>query len=96
MKAADAAGVPNPPDLNQAGIEEWAELVDQALHGLHHALNNRIGSLSALVELYQLGDLPSDGLLPAVWSEGRASTLRIVSSRVERDGEGRATVRSSN
>jgi hypothetical protein len=35
--------------------------VDQALHGLHHALNNRIGSLSALVELYQLGDLPPDG-----------------------------------
>jgi hypothetical protein len=35
--------------------------VDQALHGLHHALNNRIGSLSALVELHQLGDLPTDG-----------------------------------
>lgn len=39
------------------GIEEWVELVDQALHGVHHALNNRIGSLSALVELHQLGDL---------------------------------------
>ena len=37
------------------------EIVDRALHGLHHALNNRIGSLSALVELYQLGDLPPDG-----------------------------------
>jgi hypothetical protein len=35
--------------------------VDQAVLGLHHALNNRIGSLSALVELYQLGDLPPDG-----------------------------------
>ena len=43
------------------GVEEWVELVDQALQGLHHALNNRIGSLSALVELYQLGDLPPDG-----------------------------------
>jgi hypothetical protein len=42
------------------GIEEWIELVDQALQGLHHALNNRIGSLSALVELHQLGDLPAD------------------------------------
>jgi hypothetical protein len=31
------------------------------LQGLHHALNNRIGTLSALVELYQLGDLPPDG-----------------------------------
>jgi hypothetical protein len=36
-------------------------LVDHALQGLHHALNNRIGSLSAVVELYQLGDLPPDG-----------------------------------
>src|SRR6476620_8659642 len=43
------------------GVEEWIELVDQALQGLHHALNNRIGSLSALVELHQLGDLPADG-----------------------------------
>lgn len=36
------------------------ELVDQALQGLHHALNNRIGSLSALVELFHLGDLSAD------------------------------------
>ena len=43
------------------GVEEWLELVDEALQGLHHALNNRIGSLSALVELYQLGDLAPDG-----------------------------------
>jgi hypothetical protein len=43
------------------GLEEWLELVEQALQGLHHALNNRIGSLSALVELFQLGDLPNDG-----------------------------------
>jgi hypothetical protein len=43
------------------GVEEWLDLVDQALQGLHHALNNRIGSLAALVELYQLGDLPDDG-----------------------------------
>jgi hypothetical protein len=45
----------------QEGVEEWLELVDHALQGLHHALNNRIGSLSALVELQQLGDLPADG-----------------------------------
>src|SRR5215471_5400617 len=43
------------------GIHEWVDLVDQVLHGLHHALNNRIGSLSALVELHHLGDLPADG-----------------------------------
>ena len=43
------------------GVEEWLDLVEQALQGLHHALNNRIGSLSALVELFQLGDLPPDG-----------------------------------
>jgi hypothetical protein len=55
----DASGAPHSPP--EDGISEWVELVDQALHGLHHALNNRIGSLSALVELYQLGDLPTDG-----------------------------------
>jgi hypothetical protein len=57
----DASGAPYSvsPQLSQEGIGEWVELVDQALHGLHHALNNRIGSLSALVELHQLGDLPT-------------------------------------
>jgi hypothetical protein len=45
----------------QEGVEEWLDLVDHALQGLHHALNNRIGSLSALVELHQLGDQPMDG-----------------------------------
>lgn len=49
------------PQLALEGIEEWLELVDHALQGLHHALNNRIGSLSALVELFQLGDLAHDG-----------------------------------
>ncbi|HEY4219255.1 MAG TPA: hypothetical protein VGM67_19060 [Gemmatimonadaceae bacterium] len=48
----------NPPN---DGVEAWLSLVDEVLQGLHHALNNRIGSLSALVELYQLGDLPPDG-----------------------------------
>jgi hypothetical protein len=54
----DEAPTPQPPI---EGVEEWLELVDQALQGLHHALNNRIGSLSALVELFQMGDLPPDG-----------------------------------
>lgn len=40
---------------------EWASLMEDALQGLHHALNNRIGSLSAIVELFQMGDLPADG-----------------------------------
>jgi hypothetical protein len=35
--------------------------MDQALQGLHHALNNRIGSLSAHLELLQLDGLPADG-----------------------------------
>jgi hypothetical protein len=43
------------------GIEEWLDLVDQALQGLHHALNNRIGSLSALIELLRLDGVPADG-----------------------------------
>ena len=53
---AAALPVPNPVE----GVEEWLDLVDQALQGLHHALNNRIGSLAALVELFQLGDLTAD------------------------------------
>jgi len=55
-----ATGVEQTTEAGPVGME-WVELVDQALHGLHHALNNRIGSLSALVELSQLGDLPPDG-----------------------------------
>ena len=47
--------------VGHEGIEEWLELVEDALQGLHHALNNRIGSLSAVVELFQLGDLPAEG-----------------------------------
>jgi hypothetical protein len=43
------------------GVEEWLDLMDQALQGLHHALNNRIGALSALTELLRLDGLPSDG-----------------------------------
>jgi hypothetical protein len=43
------------------GVDEWQNLVDQILRGLHHDLNNRIGSLSAMVELLQLGDTPGDG-----------------------------------
>jgi len=54
--------MPDQPTIrSHEGVEEWLDLVDHALQGLHHALNNRIGSLSALVELYQLGDLPPDG-----------------------------------
>ena len=43
------------------GIEDWLSLLDQALQGLHHALNNRIGTLAALVELAELQEMPSDG-----------------------------------
>ena len=44
--------------LEPEGADEWLMLVDQVCHGIHHALNNRIGSLSALLELTRLGDLP--------------------------------------
>ena len=47
---------PPPPD-----IDDWLSLLDQVLRGLHHALNNRIGTLSALVELADLSELPPDG-----------------------------------
>ena len=42
------------------GIADWLQLVERTLQGLNHALNNRIGSLAALVELYHLGDLEGD------------------------------------
>jgi len=48
----------NAPDGE--GADEWLTLVDQVCHGIHHALNNRIGSLSALLELTRLTDLPPD------------------------------------
>jgi len=42
------------------GLDEWQGILDEALHGLHHALNNRISSLGALVELQQTGELVGD------------------------------------
>jgi hypothetical protein len=49
---------PSPPI---EGLEEWVELVDQALQGLHDALKSHIGSISALVERQQVGDSPDHG-----------------------------------
>jgi hypothetical protein len=54
----DAASLPTVLDRGEDGADEWLLLVDQVCHGIHHALNNRIGSLSALLELTRLGDLP--------------------------------------
>ena len=54
----DAATSPTVLDGGGEGADEWLLLVDQVCHGIHHALNNRIGSLSALLELTRLGDLP--------------------------------------
>lgn len=48
----------NAPPSPLEGLEEWLALVDQVLQGVHHALNNRIGSISAVVELLQLSDAP--------------------------------------
>ncbi len=53
-----AAPPPTVLDGGGDGADEWLLLVDQVCHGIHHALNNRIGSLSALLELTRLGDLP--------------------------------------
>ncbi len=47
-----------PARADDEGLDEWLTVVDQVCHGVHHALNNRIGSLSALLELTRLGDLP--------------------------------------
>jgi hypothetical protein len=42
------------------GVEEWLELMDQALDGLYHALDNRIGSLSALIALLRPRNATAD------------------------------------
>jgi hypothetical protein len=57
-------------------IEDWLSLLDQVLQGLHHALNNRIGTLSALIELAELSELPADG-----------SAFKAVTSDIERLGD---------
>lgn len=85
------AGVPAPPpvaaspiDLNGDVADEWLMVVDQVCHGIHHALNNRIGSLSALLELTRLGDLPPNdpafGSLAAELTrlEDCARTVRLL------------------
>ena len=72
-----------PPPTEEAGAEEWLELVDQALQGLHHALNNRIGSLSALVELFQLGDLAADVARPGDGADVSFQTLATDLARLE-------------
>lgn len=65
-----------------AGADEWLTLVDHVCHGIHHALNNRIGSLSALLELTRLGDLPPND--PAFSSLATELTRLEDCSRVVR------------
>jgi len=69
-------------DGDGGGPEEWLTLVDHVCHGIHHALNNRIGSLSALLELTRLGDLPPND--PAFASLAAELTRLEDCSRVMR------------
>lgn len=48
-------------------MDDWSTLSDELLHGLVHALNNRVAALSAFVELARFGDDEADPLvvLPA-------------------------------
>ena len=47
--------------------DDWRTISDELLHGLVHALNNRVAALSAFVELARLGDEEGDPVtvLPA-------------------------------
>lgn len=56
--ASQTIAAPIAPGVEGEVADEWLLIVDQVCHGVHHALNNRIGSLSALLELTRLGDLP--------------------------------------
>ena len=38
-------------------VQEWLDLVESALQGIHHSLNNRIGSLLAVIDLQRSGGL---------------------------------------
>ena len=64
------------------GVEAWLTLVDQVLQGVHHALNNRIGSLSAMIELFQLADAPPD-----------SANLEALSGDLARFGEANKVLR---
>src|SRR5262249_14968753 len=55
-----ATAAPDSTSVESDGAEERLVIVDQVCHGIHRALNNRIGSLSALLELTRLGDLPAN------------------------------------
>jgi hypothetical protein len=58
--------------LDGEGADEWLSLIDHVCLGIHHALNNRIGSLSALLELTRLGDLaPNDPAFSSLAGELR-------------------------
>jgi C4-dicarboxylate-specific signal transduction histidine kinase len=47
------------PGLQNA--HEWLEIVEMALAGVNHALNNRIASLTAMVDLLRMGDSEGAG-----------------------------------
>jgi hypothetical protein len=90
--ASLVASQATPTSAEGEAADEWLMIVDQVCHGVHHALNNRIGSLSALLELTRLGDLPPNDPAFASLSkeltrlEDCARTLRLL-PRADADEE---------
>jgi hypothetical protein len=90
--ASLVASQATPTSADGETADEWLLIVDQVCHGVHHALNNRIGSLSALLELTRLGDLPPNDPAFASLSkeltrlEDCARTLRLL-PRADADEE---------
>jgi C4-dicarboxylate-specific signal transduction histidine kinase len=77
MSGAEAAG------------EAWLAVSDGLVAGVHHALNNRLGTVSALVQLATLGEVggmdPARALRDEM--ERLGDTLRLLSMIPRRPGE---------
>ena len=48
---------PTGADSAPPPVQEWLDLVESALQGIHHSINNRVGSLLAVVELQRTGGM---------------------------------------
>lgn len=77
-------------DGGGAGCEAWLAASDGLVAGVHHALNNRVATMSALVQLASLDPEPGPDALRALREELErlAGTLRLVGMLPRRPGEG--------
>ena len=72
-----------------AASEAWLAAADGLVAGVHHALNNRLGTVSALVQIAAMGDGggPDTGRALREELERLAETLRLLAMIPRRPGE---------